>query len=39
VQERNYTIASNSPSSDFGLKNVPLYEFPQITVQNAAMIR
>ena len=38
VQEHNYTIASSSPSPELGIKNVLLYEFPQITVQNAAMI-
>ena len=38
VQEHNYTIASSAPSPELGIKNVLLYEFPQITVQNAAMI-
>src|SRR5262249_46808948 len=38
VQEHNYTIASSSPAPELGIKNVLLYEFPQINVQNAAMI-
>jgi hypothetical protein len=38
VQEHNYTIASSSPSPELGIKNVLLYDFPQINVQNAGLI-
>jgi outer membrane receptor protein involved in Fe transport len=38
VQEHNYTIAGSSPSPELGIKNVLLYEFPQINIQNAGMI-
>lgn len=38
VQEHNYTIASSSPSPELGIKNVLLYDFPQINVQNSAMV-
>src|SRR5262249_32164417 len=38
VQEHNYTIASSSPSPELGIKNVLLYEFPQISLSNPGMI-
>jgi hypothetical protein len=38
VQEHNYTIASSAPSPELGIKNVSLYDFPQISVANQSMI-
>ncbi|HEY1336180.1 MAG TPA: TonB-dependent receptor, partial [Bryobacteraceae bacterium] len=38
VQEHNYTIASSAPSPELGIKNVTLNEFPQVAVQNLAMV-
>jgi hypothetical protein len=38
VQEHNYTYASSAPSPELGIKNVLLYDFPQIAVQNLNMI-
>jgi hypothetical protein len=38
VQEHNYTIASSAPSPELGIKNVLLYEFPQISVSNANLL-